>query len=151
MFLLLILNIFSRFSTVSIVDFEQVNVSWEAYLGSWQSALMEFFVETVNGWKSLTIFQKTFRHRCFSGSFTLLIWLWLLHYLIVSELYLGHLQTSKMECFATTVNTAFNSWQRSCCTACSNKHCARKLYRSSFLFFVNFNIFPWNVLTDFGK
>ena len=30
MFLLLTLNMFRTFSTVSIVDFEQVNVSWES-------------------------------------------------------------------------------------------------------------------------
>ena len=48
------------FSGVSIVEFEQVNVSW---VGPWQISMIKLFAKVVNELKTLTIFTNTL-HIC---------------------------------------------------------------------------------------
>ena len=57
--LLLTLTYFTHFSRVSIVDFEQVNVSWEYLAPNW-SFLMEL--------KDVKYSRKKLHHRRFTGS-----------------------------------------------------------------------------------
>ena len=63
-FLLLTLNIFHFFFSVSIVDFEQVNVSW---LGLYQTSMMELFSKIFNGSKYLVTLKIKQQNYLFVG------------------------------------------------------------------------------------
>ena len=52
-----LLTYFTPCSSVSIVNFEQVNNKWDSKLS--QSSKMELFAIIVNGWKLLTLFTKS--------------------------------------------------------------------------------------------
>ena len=63
-FLLLTLNTFRFFLSVSIVDFEQVNVSW---LGLYQTSMMELFSKIFNGSKYLVTLEIKQQNCLFVG------------------------------------------------------------------------------------
>ena len=63
-FLLLTLNTFRFFLSVSIVDFEQVNVSW---LGLYQTSMMELFSKIFNGSKYLVTLKIKQQNCIFVG------------------------------------------------------------------------------------